>query len=188
MGNKNMKEKQKHPTEEECRRLWEQYETPEHIRRHCLAVARTARKIAEELNKHGKNLDLELINAAGLTHDLVRLAEDHEAEGARILRELGYEEEADIIAVHMHYPDFSSIDEVNETDLVCLGDRTVIEDRFVGVDKRYQHIIDKAIRLGHPDAEPFILEKKKDVLRFVGEIEALTGKTLEEITKGVGDE
>ncbi len=173
--------KQKHPTKEECMMLWEKYETPAHIRKHCEAVALTACAIAEKLIERGYSLDKDLVYAAGMLHDIVRLAKDHEKEGAAIMRQLGYEQEAQIIEVHMHYDPFSPIESVNETDMVCLGDRSVIEDHFVGIDRRYQHIIDKAIRLGRPEAEPFIIEKKKDVVRFVAELEEVTGMTLEEM-------
>ncbi|MBQ8006115.1 MAG: HD domain-containing protein [Lachnospiraceae bacterium] len=175
----------KHPNDAQCRALWDQYETPEHIRKHCEAVALVACAIGSALNDAGKNLDIDLIYAAGMLHDLVRLSKDHEKEGAEIMRGLGYDGEADIISVHMHYDPFSQIEEVTETDMVCLGDRTVIEHGFVGVNRRYQHIIDKAIRMGRPEAEAVILEKRVDVYRFVNQIEELTGKSLEDIVSGV---
>ena len=176
-----MQVKQNHPTKEECIRLWDKYETPPHIRQHCEAVALVACAVGEKLIEKGYDLDMDLIYAAGMLHDVVRLAEDHEKEGAAIMRQLGYEQEAKIIEVHMHYDPFSPLESVNETDMVCLGDRVVIEHHFAGIDKRYQHIIDKAIRRGRPEAEPFILAKKKDVVRFVSDIEKVTGMTLEEM-------
>lgn len=176
-----MEAPRRHPTEEECRALWEKYETPEHIRKHCLAVAEVAAAVGRKLVEFGCDLDLELIRAAGLIHDVVRLSGDHEKEGAEIMRGLGYEREAEIVEVHMHYDPFSPLEEVTETDIVCLGDRTVIEHRFAGVESRYRYIADKAIRMGRPEAEDFIMEKKLDALRFTDEIRRLTGMTLEEI-------
>ena len=60
----------KHPTREECEELLEKYGTPEHVRNHCREVARTAFVIASALNEKGYDLDLELILAAGLLHDI----------------------------------------------------------------------------------------------------------------------
>ena len=176
---------EKHPSENECRELWNRYDTPLHIRKHCMAVARVAYAIAAELNRNGFELDLELIMAAGLTHDLVRLTDSHDLEGARIMNELGYTQEAEIIRVHMMYSAFSPIRFINETDLVCLGDRCVIEHEYVGVEKRYQYIIDKAISHGHPEAAAKVGQLKQDVIRLVDEIESVTGKTMEEITKDI---
>lgn len=175
----------KHPTIEECQALWNQYETPLHIRKHCSAVAQVAYAIGSELNKHGANLNLELILAAGMCHDVVRLTDRHDLEGARVMREHGYNQEADIIQVHMLYGKFSPVKFVDETDMVCLGDRTVIENKYVGIEPRYEYIINKAIRNGHPDVAPFIREKMEDVIRFADEIHKMTGKTIDEIAKGI---
>ena len=46
---------------------------------------------------------------------------------------LGYREVSDIIRVHMTYEPFSHLENISETDLVCLGDRLVMEDRYVGL-------------------------------------------------------
>ncbi|MDO4393362.1 MAG: HDIG domain-containing protein [Bacillota bacterium] len=176
---------EKHPTIEQCRELWNEYDTPMHIRKHCMAVAAVAYAIGRELNMHGGKLDLDLIMAAGLTHDLVRLRDRHDLECAKIMSNLGYAQEAAIIQVHMMYSSFSPISFINETDLVCLGDRCVIEHEYVGVEKRYQYIIDKAMRNGHPEAAAKVGELKHDVIRLVGEIEEVTGKTMDEITKDI---
>lgn len=175
----------KHPTIEECKALWNKYETPLHIRKHCMAVAMVAHAIGTELVRNGADLDLDLIMAAGMCHDVVRLIDRHDLEGARVMREHGYNQEADIIQVHMLYGKFSPLKFVTETDLVCLGDRTVKENTYVGIEERYEYIINKAIRNGHPDAAPFIKEKMADAVRFTDEIKAMTGKTIDEIARGI---
>jgi hypothetical protein len=98
---------------------------------------------------------------------------------------MGYEEEAEIINAHMTYSPFSDIDKATEVDLVCLGDRTVIEDRFVGVEDRINYIVDKATRHGHPEAKTEIVKYKLDTERFVAQIEERIGVTLQELMKGV---
>jgi len=170
-----------YPTKNECEQLLERYDTPQHVRGHCRAVAETAYTVAEALNEKGFDLDLELIMAAGMLHDIVRTQDKHWEGGADIAEKLGYAAVADIIRVHMHYSPFSDIDKVTETDMVCLGDRLVKEDRYVGIDARIQYIIDKAVRNGHPEAEPFILEKKKDTERFIEQIEKIIGKSIDSL-------
>ncbi|MBR6799988.1 MAG: HD domain-containing protein [Firmicutes bacterium] len=174
----------KHPDRQECERLLNEYKTPEHVKGHCRAVADMACTVAEELNKHGFDLDTELILAAGLLHDIARVEDRHWDVGAELMDELGYHEEAKIIKVHMTYSPFSDINDVNETDLVCLGDRTVLEDEYVGLDKRIDYVIDKAKKNGNPQAEPIILEKKKQTRGFISQIEDVIGMSLDDLMKG----
>ena len=171
----------KHPTKEECERLLNEYKTPEHVKGHCREVARTAYTIAKALNEKGFGLDLELITAAGMLHDILRTEEKHEKAGADLTESLGYEEESRVIRVHMTYSPFSVIEKVTETDMVCLGDRLVKEDSYVGLDARIEYIINKAKKGGHPEAETFILEKKKDTMRFMDEIKRVIGKSVDEL-------
>lgn len=176
--------KQQHPDRQECLRLLEEYGTPEHVRRHCMAVADTAVKIGKALNRHGHHLNLELIQAAGLIHDIARVEDEHWEKGYELAHSLGYEQEAAIIKVHMRYSPFSAVENVTETDLVCLGDRLVKEDEYVGLDKRMEYIIEKARKQGHPEAEKRILEKKEEARFLISGIEKTIGMTINELMKG----
>ena len=102
----------RHPDRQECERLLNEYNTPEHVKRHCRAVADMACTVAEELNKHGFGLDTELVLAAGLLHDIARVEDRHWDVGADLMDKLGYHEEAKIIKVHMTYSPFSDIKNV----------------------------------------------------------------------------
>lgn len=174
----------KHPDRQECERLLNEYKTPEHVKRHCRAVADMAYTVAEELNKHDFKLDLKLILAAGLLHDIARVEDRHWDVGAELMDKLGYHREAEIIKVHMTYSPFSDINDVTETDMVCLGDRTVLEDEYVGLDKRIDYVINKAKSHGNSQAEPIILEKKKQTRKFIDQIEAVIGCSLDDLMKG----
>ena len=171
----------KHPTTEECLKLLEEYGTPDRVKGHCRAVADTACRIGRALNRHGHHFDLELVNAAGLLHDIARVEERHWDVGAAFAEKLGYQQEADIIKVHMTYSPFHPLPQATETDLVCLADRLVKEDRYVGIEERIQYIIDKAISSGHPEAEPRILAKKEELKFFVHDIETEIGMTIDEL-------
>lgn len=174
----------KHPDRQECERLLTEYGTPEHVKRHCRAVTDMACAVAEELNKHGFSLNIPLITAAGLLHDIARVEDRHWDVGAELMEKLGYSREADIIKVHMTYSPFSDIKDVTETDMVCLGDRTVLEDEYVGLDKRIDYVINKAKKGGNPQAEPIILEKKKQTRQFIDQIEDVIGCSLDDLMKG----
>ncbi|MEE0691724.1 MAG: hypothetical protein U0M33_02295 [Lachnospiraceae bacterium] len=165
-------------TEEECRRLYKEYETPAHVIAHCDAVSRVAVTIAEHLNTCGFSFDIPLIRGAGLAHDVARVRDKHWEVGADILAGLGYQAEADIVRVHMRF-DFHSFEELNETDMVCLGDRLVKEDRYVGLDERIDYILHKAP--DDPAVIRRILAKKTETGHLIKQIEAAIGQTIDSL-------
>ncbi len=176
--------KQQHPDRQECLRLLRENKTPEHVIRHCQAVCDTAVKIGTTMNQHGYDFDLELVRAAGMLHDIERVEDEHWIKGGDLVEQLGYPEEADIIRAHMFYT-FSPIETFNEMDLVCLGDRLVKEDQYVGLDKRIQYVIDKVEKRGSdPETRAAILEKKKQTAKLIGRIETIIGTTLDQLMKG----
>ncbi len=163
---------------EESNALYQKCNTPEHVIGHCKAVCQVALTIGEKLNEHGFNLDLELIQGAALTHDIARVQEHHELVGAEILENAGYQDEADIVRVHMTYC-FSGFDNLNETDMVCLGDRLIKEDCYVGLDERIEYIIHKAG--DHPEVTKRILANKEATRNFMNKIEERIGQTIDSL-------
>lgn len=176
--------KQKHPDRQQCQKFLDEYKTPAHVIGHCNAVADTAYKIGKALNQHGYDLDLELIMAAGMIHDIARVEDEHWNRGAEFMEKLGYQQEADIIRVHMHYAEFNPVDKINETDIISLADKLVLEDQYAGIDKRMDYILEKAKKAGRPGAEEAIMKKKADTKVFIGEIEAIIGTTFDLLMKG----
>lgn len=172
-------------TREEALKVLEEYGTPAHVIGHCKAVADVAVRVAEKLNEKGFHLDVGLCEAAGLLHDMARVHDDHQTVAANWLREHGHDREADIIAVHMHYPEFSSIPDTNETDLVCLGDRVCIEDRYVGPEKRFAYIFEKNKHL--PERKHILESKKDEMIRYVRDLEDFLGISLDELMQDKGE-
>lgn len=169
-------------TKEEGVKLLREYNTPEHVIRHCIAVTDTACKIAKAINAAGGSLDIQLITGAAILHDIARVEKDHEKAGALYAESIGLGEEAGIIRKHMRYPAFSRIDEVNEADMVCLSDRVVKEDRYVGIDERIEYIVDKARKGGKgEDVIREIYTKKEETKEFIHDIEKLTGRSFDDI-------
>ena len=130
-------------TRDEQQRLFEKYDTPLHVRAHCNEVARVAVKIAEELDRHGYKLDTGLIGGAASVHDVVRPLADHDIKGGEILDEEGYHDEAELVRRHMKYRDFNKVEDLSEQDILCLADRLVKEDRYVGLQERMDYLIAK---------------------------------------------
>lgn len=159
-------------TEKEIEKLYIKYKTPPHVISHCRAVTRVALGIAGALNEHGYHLDLDLIRSAGLSHDIARTQEDHGGVCADILEQMGYHDEAAIVRVHMNYP-LNPLESLNETDLVCLGDRLVKEDKYVGLDERFRYIMDKAPH--SQEIQTHLTEHRERMRHLLQQIEELTG-------------
>lgn len=165
-------------TEQEIEKLYQEYQTPPHVIGHCRAVTEVALKIASELNQHGYHLDLALIRGAGLAHDVARVCDAHWDVGADALEHLGYVDEANIVRAHMFYQ-FHSVEKLDELDLVCLGDRLVKEDHYVGVDERFAYIMDKAPH--NQEIQSKLLAKREDMRCLLKEIEAIIGKKIDQL-------
>lgn len=174
----------KHPDRQQCMQYLKDYGTPAHVIGHCRAVAETAYKIAGELNKHGYDLDLDLILAAGLCHDIARVEDEHWNRGAEFMAEKGWIAEAEIIRVHMHYSPFSPLEELTETDMICLADRIVLEDAYAGLDKRMDYVIAKATKAGRANAAEIINAKKELTRKTIQDIEKTIGITFDQLMKG----
>jgi len=145
---------------------------------HGRAVADVAVRIGETLNRAGFSLNLQLIRAAALVHDLARGEPEHARRGAKLLRDLDMPLMAAIVETHM---DMSAGEEkpVREAEVVFLADKLVREDRFVGLAERFR------VRLDDDHADPRALEsarRKFETARLMGErIEAVIGRSLESL-------
>ena len=164
--------------EEKCRELFDRYGTPEHVRGHCRAVSDTGYRIALALNRAGMNIDADLVKYAGLVHDLMRVHENHGEEAAKVLRSFGYDDEADVVKNHMYY-DFTKSGEPTETDIVCLADRLVCEDEYVGLDRRLDYLINKPGKTEERTRR--LLAKKKDTEDFISRVEEMIGCTIDSL-------
>jgi putative nucleotidyltransferase with HDIG domain len=91
------------PTKEECLSILRTNGTPDHVIRQCLAVADAASRIGRALLDAGVPLDVELIAASALLHDISRTEAQHARTGAELLRKLGFERIAKIVSRHMEH-------------------------------------------------------------------------------------
>ena len=196
-----------HPDRQQCMQMLAGYGTPPHVIGHCKAVAAVGYALAKALNQRCRekeavlarngdsgpgtsqplrfDLDLNLILAAGLLHDMARVEDMHWEAAARYCENLGLRQEAAIIRVHMTYDPFNDLAHLNETDIICLADRTVLEDRYAGIERRIDYIIAKARRNGHPEHEPHILRKKAETKVLIHEIEEFLGRSMDSLMEGL---
>ena len=109
---------------------------PENIQNHSIRVAGLARAMGERLNAHGEHLDPDLLEAAGLLHDIARLEPNHGPRGAEILRDLGFTTVARVIAPHsdMDIPEHAPI---SHEEIIFLADKYFKGDQPVSLKVRY---------------------------------------------------
>ena len=167
---------------EEIDKLYREWNTPEKVKAHCRAVSDVAVKLGRELNRCGYSLDINLIRGAGLVHDVARTKERHDLIGYEILNDMGYRDEAEIVKVHMRYPKFNDVERLNECDMVCLADRLVKEDKYVGLDERFDYILEKA--KDSQKAVEQILKNKEEIRLLIDRIEKVIGISLDRLFEG----
>lgn len=169
------------PEREECMSLLSQYKTPHHVVKHCLKVSEVALKIGKAMGEKGFALDLCLLEAAALLHDIARTSDNHGAKGSEIALQHGFSQVAGLIKCHMFYVTDPNKETITEQDVLCLSDRMVKEDEYVGIEIRMQSVLDKykndplvASRIRQRMEENLILRKR---------IEKILGKTMDELLK-----
>ena len=119
------------PTTRECLALMtENFEVEKSVLDHCKAVSRLALGFGQELNMVDCEMDLDLLVAAGLLHDLARKQPHHATVAAQVLAGIGFPDVAEIVGAHM---DIVIHDEnpIDEREVLYLADKLVQEDQTV---------------------------------------------------------
>lgn len=126
------------PSKSECLDLLQKCTKSEKILLHSQKVARVACCIAEHLNSKGYLINLGLVYASGLLHDIGKGEPNHAQRGREVLMNLGYQAVAEIIGSHMD-GFFESTECINEATIVYLADKIIWEDKIVSLDKRWDY-------------------------------------------------
>jgi len=94
------------PTREECINLLKEYNVPEDTQKHCKAVNKVAVFLAKKLKEKGVDIDVDLVSAGSLLHDIGKSegepAKGHAERGYELLKEK-YPEVAEIVKVHSFF-------------------------------------------------------------------------------------
>ncbi len=170
-----------YPNRDECFKIMIEYGTPEHVKQHCNAVSIVAEAIAVALNSRGLELNIPLVIAAGCLHDLARVHSKHERVGAEYLDSLGLDEVADTIRNHTFHKIVNTKFAITEEDVLCIADRLVIENQYVGAEKRMAYIAKKAVKK-FGEAKLQEIEKwSKVFIKYITDLEAFIGHALPSI-------
>jgi molybdenum cofactor cytidylyltransferase len=130
------------PTPAECRAILEQMKVTDDVVRHSKRVAEAAGRLAVRLNDNGLCLNVVLVRAAAILHDLAKGQPDHAKSGARMLADLGFSAVAQIVALHMDC-DFKEGTPLDEAAIVYLADKLVQGDRVVSISERFKRSFEK---------------------------------------------
>jgi putative nucleotidyltransferase with HDIG domain len=130
------------PTREECLSLMDRVGMLENIVSHSVEVAKVALFIARELNKKGETLDLGLVEAASLLHDLtktecLKTKDDHAQTGSQQLKRMGYGRVGEVVAQHIWLANPGDLSRVSEEEIVNYADKRVMHDRIVSLEERF---------------------------------------------------
>jgi len=135
------------PSRFECIGILEKTGMPCHIRRHSLMVAEVALFLGRLLNGNGSKLDLNLVEAAALLHDIgkqqsLERGGDHAILGARMLEGIVHPAIARIVSEHIWLEPSHIAGPLTESLLVNYSDKRVKHEQVVSVEERYHDRID----------------------------------------------
>ena len=82
------------PTRKECLALLAEYHVPPHMVNHCRAVAKLAVFLAQRLNENGDTINVQLLERAGLLHDMMRMLDFQQPDYNRFEQTLPDKEKA----------------------------------------------------------------------------------------------
>ncbi len=136
------------PTQKECYELIQEMGMMDHIVDHSGQVCRVAVCLADKLNRKGIDLNLELIRASALLHDITktrsfRTNENHAETGGKFLREKGFAEVGRVIAQHVKLDTYVASGSPVEAEIVNYADKRVLHDQIVLLADRLSYILER---------------------------------------------
>lgn len=167
------------PTKEECDYILSVlYPVPERVQRHCKKVARVAMHIGRALIARGVDLDLGVIEAGALLHDLAKGQKDHAAVGERLISQMGFPKIGEVVGAHTDlYGDQAT--RVTESEVVHLADKYVKGDDIISLEQRFQEPLE---RWRHdPIAKGHIMRRREAAFRLKEKLEAILGTSIEKV-------
>jgi CTP:molybdopterin cytidylyltransferase MocA len=163
------------PTPKECQAILEEMKTPANVVGHGRRVAEVAEEISLRLNEAGVQLNVALVRAAALLHDLAKGQPGHAEAGARILAELGFAGVGRVVGLHMDY-EFAENATLDEAAVVYLADKLVQGDRIVPLAVRFEQKFAAAGAM-----LPFVKKRWETAERLAEAVERRVGADLLEI-------
>ena len=134
------------PSRAECLALMEEQDMLPNIREHSLQVARVSRTLGAHLLPAHPRLDLILLEAGALLHDIaktecLKTSGKHTEIGSDFLRRRGYPEVADIVAQHVSLKEgVAQANGITEIEIVHYADKRVLHEEIVDLQTRFEYL------------------------------------------------
>lgn len=158
---------------EDCLYLLSYFNVSNSIISHSKKVKEICEDLSNILNKNKNIINLNLIKSAAILHDIKREEKNHSKVGADLLESLGYDQVAKIVRSHMNLEN-SMEDIINENTILYYGDKLVIEDEFVDLNKRFEKKLTKY--KNDKEIKENIIKKYKTALKIKSNIISIIGR------------
>lgn len=161
------------PTKQESFNLLRKYDTPEHIIQHSQRVWEVARLLGNELLRRSYPINLDLLRASCLLHDIGKYpcildgTRSHDVRGEQILSEEGFPLVARIIVQHVILRSGRDAP-IREEHVLYYSDKRVVHDEVVSVEDRFVYLLNTYAQT--PESERGIMMMKEETLRIEREI------------------
>ena len=156
------------PTKEEALGLLKKHGIEGNVLCHVKKVNEVAMKIGLKLKEEGENVNISLLDAASLLHDIGKRLSDitdmnHIEAGVKILKDEGMPEIAEVISKHATTSllDPDTEPKTWEEKIVYYADMRVVEDELVSLDERINYLVTRYPQL--KKVIPKVLPKIKNI-------------------------
>lgn len=136
---------------------------------HCMQVCRVAMILTENLIAQGVQLNIDLIRAAALLHDItktrsIKTQENHAETGGQFLTDRGYPEVGSIVRQHVRLDEYSNPITLGEAQIINYADKRVLHDKIVPLDKRLDYILGKYAKIPeHRERTRWLWKKTREM-------------------------
>ena len=176
---------------EDVLRVWDKYDLPENVRRHCIKVAEIALRIAERVKRNGHDVDLDAVKRGALLHDLGRAITHepfrHFIISGELLRKEGFDEKIVRIAERHFSAGVTEEDakklglevvksfmpETIEEKVVCYADKVTKGDREIPFEEFLKRLDE--LEREYPETAWFTKKTRERIVRIKEELEKLAG-------------
>jgi uncharacterized protein len=168
------------PSREQALYLLQQNNCPPQVIEHCIAVTDYAVNLATKLETKGYTVNLDLVEAGSILHDLGRVKTntvDHGVVGGQLGETLGLPQEVvNIIKRHvgagitdkeaeaMGWPKDNYVPQTLEEKIVCYADKRIDDGKVVSIEVE----IEKLNRTGKPEAAERVRRLHREITKSLG--------------------
>jgi putative nucleotidyltransferase with HDIG domain len=167
------------PTPAECEAILTViHPVAERTLRHGRKVADIAERIGQALVASGLQMDLALIRAGALLHDVGKGQKDHAERGAAMIADLGFARVSRIVGAHTNLvPDPEG--RIAETEVVFMADKVVRGDTVIPIAERFAEPLERWA--DDPSAVAIIEQRRQVAYLIKARLEARLGRTIEAV-------